>query len=324
MTIQELAQAVVAYSAKKKDFIVPSKAASFNADMRAISFRDQSFKPNDWFMDQAYDWLGVPKKYAQRIETYPDLLAYNLNYLMGQSDQKYMIRTIDGTARAMLSSRYRTLDNDELLHHILPVFPEYGLQVESCKLTEKNLYLKVVSPRVQAEVVPGDVVQAGLCISNSEIRAGSVCIEPLLYRLVCRNGVVVNDARIRKYHVGRDTIADESWVHFKDDTRMADDRAFWLKVRDLVAAVLDQTQFDRLVDKMRVARTQPIESVEELVNRFALLEPEAEGVLNELARSGDMTLYGLINAVTRHSQDVESYERATELERVGGALLVEG
>ena len=37
--------------------------------------------------------------------------------------------------------------------------------------------------------------------------------------------------------------------------------------------------------------------------------------------SGDCSQYGLINAVTRASQDIEDYGRATELERLGGELL---
>lgn len=38
----------------------------------------------------------------------------------------------------------------------------------------------------------------------------------------------------------------------------------------------------------------------------------------------DFSHYGLVNAVTRSSQDVQDYNRATELERVGGILLEEG
>lgn len=34
-----------------------------------------------------------------------------------------------------------------------------------------------------------------------------------------------------------------------------------------------------------------------------------------------MTLYGLANAVTRFSQDVESYDRATKLEEIGYKVL---
>ena len=43
--------------------------------------------------------------------------------------------------------------------------------------------------------------------------------------------------------------------------------------------------------------------------------------MQRLIESNDLTLYGLSNAVTRHSQDVESYDRASELESIGYSIL---
>ena len=44
-------------------------------------------------------------------------------------------------------------------------------------------------------------------------------------------------------------------------------------------------------------------------------------MLQHLIEGGSMTLYGLANAVTRFSQDVESYDRATKLEEIGYKVL---
>jgi len=35
----------------------------------------------------------------------------------------------------------------------------------------------------------------------------------------------------------------------------------------------------------------------------------------------DLTQWGLANAVTAYSQRVDSYERATELEKIGGTIM---
>ena len=43
-------------------------------------------------------------------------------------------------------------------------------RVESCQITDNRMYIKVVNPRLQQEVRPGDVVQSGIIISNSEIK----------------------------------------------------------------------------------------------------------------------------------------------------------
>ena len=63
-----------------------------------------------------------------------------------------------------------------------------GARFESVELTETKMYLKVVTPRVEFEVAPGDVVQAGIVITNSEVGCGTLSVQPLIFRLVCRNG----------------------------------------------------------------------------------------------------------------------------------------
>jgi hypothetical protein len=54
---------------------------------------------------------------------------------------------------------------------------------------------------------------------------------------------------------------------------------------------------------------------------FGLTKHESEGILNHLIREGDLSLYGFSNAVTRFAQDVESYDRSTELESIGYDIL---
>ena len=46
-------------------------------------------------------------------------------------------------------------------------------------------------------------------ISNSEVGLGAVSIQPLVYRLVCTNGMIVNDMGERRHHVGRQAKAVE-------------------------------------------------------------------------------------------------------------------
>ena len=54
---------------------------------------------------------------------------------------------------------------------------------------------------------------------------------------------------------------------------------------------------------------------------FSLSRSTATGVLQHLIEGGDLTLYGLANAVTRYSQDVENYDRASKLEEIGYQVM---
>jgi hypothetical protein len=108
-------------------------------------------------------------------------------------------------------------------------------------------------------VAPGDVVQAGVVVSNSEVGCGSLSVQPLVFRLVCRNGLIASDGALRKTHVGRilDTVEDAVTV-FKDDTMLADDRAFFLRVRDVVEATVSEATLRVVGEKMRRTLGIPI------------------------------------------------------------------
>ena len=273
--------------------------------------------------------LRIPAAYYDRMrEERPDLLAYNANTWFKQESSQRMLRTLDGSARAYLSNRYRRIDNIDIAGVTLPILGGLpDIRFESCQITESRMYIKAVNPRLQAEVSPGDIVQAGVIISNSEVGLGSVNIQPLVYRLVCSNGMVVNDAQTRRNHVGRVNEATENYQLYSDKTLEADDKAFAMKIQDTVRAVVDEVRFTQVVNLMKDAKdarmnTADVPGVVKLVSRdFHITEEESSGVLQRLIEGNDLTLYGLSNAVTRHSQDVEDYDRATALEGIGYNIL---
>jgi hypothetical protein len=238
------------------------------------------------------------------------------------------LRTLDGQVRAVLSERYRRLDNYDLVEHVLPTLERLpDARFESVELTETRLYLKVVTPRIAFEVAPGDVVQAGVVVSNSEVGCGMLSVQPLVFRLVCRNGLIASDRMLRKTHVGRALESEAaSAVVFKGDTLQADDRAFFLRVRDVVEAAVSEATLRAVGEKLRGTKgirlaSDPVRTVEVLAQRFALTEGERSGVLRSLVEGAELSGYGLVNAVTDYSQRVEGCDRATELEALGGRLI---
>ena len=55
--------------------------------------------------------------------------------------------------------------------------------------------------------------------------------------------------------------------------------------------------------------------------KYLLQEHEKAGVLRALIKDGDLTGFGLVNAVTGYAQEVDQYDRSTELEAIGGRML---
>jgi hypothetical protein len=189
------------------------------------------------------------------------------------------------------------------------------------------MYLKVVTPRAEYEIAPGDVVQAGIVITNSEVGCGTLSVQPLVYRFVCSDGLIASDRVLRKTHVGRTLLSeDEPSAVYRDDTLAADDKAFFLKVRGVVEAAVSEATFRQIAQKMQTTRDirltgDPVKAVEVLADRYTLNESERSGVLRHLIVEGDLSAYGIVNAVTHFSHDVADYDRATEFEALGGKFI---
>jgi hypothetical protein len=339
-TLFDLAGELDRQMSSKRDLVVPSSLLQCRTDeggdlKMQIDVRSadtaiaSEYGVTDLARRQLADKLKIPFTYFERMRSeQPALLDRNVNTWLQSDGDRRMLRTLDGQVRAVLSDRYRRLDNFDLAENVLPILQRLdGARFESVELTETKMYLKVVTPRVNFEVAPGDIVQAGIVITNSEVGCGSLSVQPLIFRLVCRNGLIASDHALRKTHVGRALGSDAESVNvYRDDTLAADDRAFFLKVRDVVEAAVSETTFRQIALKMQKTREipltgDPVKAVEVLANRYALNDTERSGVLRHLIVEGDLTAYGLVNAVTHYSQEVVDYDRATDFEALGGKLI---
>ena len=337
MTPKEVFATVQRQNQMKRDFLGHSGQMRLQDDGRTLLLENGnhslSVEMNDIASGQLVSAMGIPAKYAAEMaEKKPELLATNVNAWMRDRNQSFMVRTYDRAergllGRAFLSDRYRRVDNMEVAEAALAQFAgQDGYEIVSSAVTERRFYLKIVNHRLEMDVVPGDIVQAGVVISNSEVGLGSVSVQPLVYRLICSNGAIVNDYAERRTHVGRASRALEDSFHiYSDETMMAEDKAFLLKLRDATMAAIEETRFAMVVGKLResvgVPITGRVQDVIELTGKtYGINQDEQDSILKYLIEGGDLTKYGLSNAVTRASQDIESYDRATEFENLGWTI----
>lgn len=299
-----------------------------------------TFAINDLAHRQIGDRVKIPAKYYDRMrQEAPELLASNVNHWFNEAPEKRMLRTLDGKLRAFLSDRYRPLDNYDLAEAVIPTLAASGANIHSCEITETRMYIKAVIESVQREVPKPEgtsgygythnlIINPGIVISNSEVGHGALAIQPAIHHLACTNMAVWAKSALRKHHVGRSTGGDddnEIVQYFTDATRQLTDAALWSQVRDLTTAALQGDLFEDIVKQLQAARgdiiNSPIDTVERLAERQRFTDGEHQGVLSYLVHGGDLSRYGLMNAVTRFSQDVESYDRATQLEQLGGEVI---
>lgn len=345
-TIESLAGEVMRQRASAKDFITPSGSTTMvvepierTADGKALPARFSLEIPgqgkvgiNRLAHEQLALYSGIPLRYVDRMtQRTPDLLATNVNRWLREENTPRLARVLDGNLRAWLSDGYRPLDNVKLLEALLPVLHRVGGEVFSSEITDRRLYVQIRSPKLVGEVKVGDVVQGGLAIRNSEVGCGSLSIEFLLYRLICKNGAVMEKV-MRRAHIGRKVTfgdgADDALAveRISDETRQLEDATFFSKVRDAVTDVMTQERFKNVLASAQRAAGMKIEvapekAVAAITREIKLNQDEGGKMLRHLIEGGDLTAWGFANAVTHVAHDVTDYDRAVELETAGGRLL---
>ena len=279
---------------------------------------------------------GIDRRYALRLRREaPSLLADNVNHWLRRSPAKpRLVRALGSDIRALASPRYATLDNDALLSALEPVLHDLSMTVESCQLDEEGLTLKMVTPKLQGEVKLHDVVQSGLLVRNSEVKAGSLSVQPLIFRLVCTNGLVLGGANgqaASRRHIGRDLrpYKDYTGPVLPNHERDVWEQEIWNRLQGQIQDVLNAESFGNILTRLSATtRLQSTLEPEVILQRLEnlgdgyKLGPEVQSqVIAHLHADGYQgTLYDVINGITRTAQDLSSYAASTNLEILGGRL----
>ena len=303
--------------------------------------KDMPFAMNDIAHGQLAEYVGIPMAYYRKMAAEaPVLLAANVNrWLADHSDETRMLRTLDAKARALLSDKFRTLENEDLAEAILPVLLDLKLLIVSCEITDRRLYIKAIDTSITRDVPTGkamgdgshvffDTISPGITVSNSEVGHGALSVETTVYTHACTN-LAMSGTNMRKYHTGaRAQVTDEVYALLTDDTKRATDKAVWMQVRDMVKGAFEQAQFDAVAKRLgnaakdRIEPDQVVEVIERAGRKFSFNEGERKGILARLIEGADLTRYGLHAAITRHSQEETiAFDRSTEMERIGGEVI---
>jgi hypothetical protein len=317
----------------KRDFLMPTSFLMMSPGSKLVNKNSKKeLDLTNHAHTQIANYLKIPQQYYDRMRIdQPHLLAANVNTWLGNqpAGQRRLIRTLDGRCRAFLSNRFLPIDNFDLVKILLPVIIESGCKIISAEITETRLYIKAVTDRITGEVKLGEKVQAGIVIQNSEVGLSRVEVSTLAYFLGCLNGAIINELAQVRHHIGKrinESDLEANSVYSKE-TVAADVRAYLLKARDSVRAALNQAMFTKILSNMRKAAGEQIENVEEVMedvtDRYNLTSDECSAIMKNLINGGDTSWFGLSNAVTLAAhKTVTDYDKSTELERIGGHLLM--
>jgi hypothetical protein len=345
-TLKELARRVSVDADRKRDFIAPTTQANVYNGGANIMLTDNDTNYDGVFSVNARrqlgTHLGIPSQYIEKLQArgMNELVDTNFNRLLqcpAKNARDRLFRTYDNGSdenvfRSTHSSSFLTFDHVDLMDGVAPVLNQIADNQEirfiSSGLTDNKLYMKIAFPNMQLEVSSkqvNDIVECGVIISNSETGHGSIVVAQFIHRLVCLNGMTVNDAGTRRRHVGSANARGE--LDYQADTVVAMKQALTKQLRDHVLDCVDHDKFRATVAKFNAsaedmtAEHEPEDAIESVGKKFSLSEAEVKQAKRSLLEDGDYSRWGFANAITNIAHKSEDYDRATDLQELGGNII---
>lgn len=326
--------------------------------------------------DQLAQRLDMPRKFYERLlASHPDLLAHNVSELFRREPDNRMFRLLrpaysdelmTGAARtetalavrAIVSDRYRPLDNVPMVETLLPAAEQHGLRLVEWNLDERRFALRFAGPeRTIGEIreahgfkAEGDhyhrrengvdlawvneVLSFGVSITNSETGHGALAVRQFSRILRCLNAFVKDETH-RTVHVGKRQEEGEAFL-VGADTRRLDHALTFAKVRDrFLDAVSEQKQRQMATTFAKAMGTElplppavPLFTfVDVLGERFALTEKETAllqaEVTAELIATQRHTpsAFSIAQGFTAMAKSADDFQRKQEIETMGWQIV---
>ena len=353
-TLTALMERVASDAAKKADFLTPTndlqKLTDPDTKRPVLVIEAKGGEPtrhldiNSVAFQQLAAHCDIETRTARRLQDhYPAEFDTLINAHFQKEPKRKMLRTFldtdetNGTARALLSDRFKCFDNDNMIQTILPPLMENPaqFQVAQANLSESRLYMRFKSlNQTGAGANLNDIMANGVGFSNSETGMGSVSVYAIMWTLACLNGMQTEN-KTRSSHITSARDGDD-WGLLSGEAKDADNRALNLKLRDLVGAYSSREMFDETLEKMKAAAADVIEgeySVADTVNNLGtvmrLTKKETSNVLDGLMKTIGQAGYEndrplsratLVNAVTA-AGNVSDIDATDDWQRRGGQIL---
>lgn len=340
-----------ALSFRNGNLVVPTGEVELTAE--GVTSVDGLYTPTVVGDEGVADKLGIPLSYVRRLRAESlSLYDYNANEWLRRAlpNRTFLLRLMraegqltgeglpNGTLRALLSDRYRAIDNLDVVTAALSGVRQAGIDPSSldisADLTDRRMHVRVTSDEISRNVtdlvkgyrVPGTtdrdgasypLLFAGFVISNSEVGEGGFSVRPRLVWQVCTNGQTLTKEGTRAVHLGGklDTEGEITW---SEATLQANLRLITSKTSDAVRAFMTVEFLDTVVGKMRDAAgvkvEDPVKVVADVSKRLGFTKEQSTDILNAFIDAGQRTAAGVMQAVTWVAQHTPDGDTAASME----------
>jgi hypothetical protein len=286
--------------------------------------------------------LGIPIAYLRRMaDDNVDLYDTNVNSWLARTDRRFLIRCLrndagHGVVRAFLSDSYYRIDNLDVLMAALSGIRDAGVSVEvaGCDLTDRRMYLRVVSPEVRVVAPrllenyrsPFDgrrgselpVVSGGFLITNSETGCGAFAIAPWVRFEACRNGMTLTQNIRRRAHLGSKSTGEDGIIEPSQETQRRNLDLISSRTADAARSFLNVDYVTRMIRELEDDAGRPVDDPDTTIKlvgqRLRYSDEQQTAILTHFIRGGDLSAGGIMHAVTSVAQTLADADAAYELE----------
>ena len=310
-TINEILNASKEKDSKVKDYFVDPNLLGYSVNGQLISNKE-SFNFTEWGKSQMCFKLGIPYAYMEKCPE--ELQSVNINHFLEKSKANWMLRTVEQngvqSVRSVLTDKYSIFDNTEILEMVETAVDGQNHEIKHFHQDEgfDGFHMRITFPETSFDAGKlkngkPDILTFGLHVANSEVGKRSVSITPLIYRLVCTNGLMVvadKGERFYQRHVG---------IH-REDMPLRVAEAF----TKAIAQGNDQMQRFAATKGQTVA--DPLKSIDEIARRMKNIylpknfaETTKLFLVSERISDKKATVYDLVNSFTRAAQTLNEDQR---------------
>jgi len=272
---------------------------------------------SDWSFSQVCRLAEVQKDTVNRLS--PETAGQVLMETLPKSNRPVQAFTLGQSLRSIHGVSYRRLHNADLLttirEHAVGFSPPQAAGNGGTGLYcgEQDMFCFLVDPTGWVEI--GDEAFApGFFLWNSEVGRRSVGIQSFWFQAVCQNHIVWDAIPVTQYHRKHTANVDEALEEIRQTV-------------DYLVAKRDERRdgFVQLVQRaMNTRLDEDVEQTLKTIQEHGVTRSLAKAALEAAQRQGALTLFSLVDALTRISQERlrNGGDRADADERAGKLLAL--
>lgn len=300
-----------------EDLELPMEEVEFEeADGKlAVNLGGEHYHPTEHALRQIGARLGIPTKILTNwydgdstdITVVSDILANGKRRLLQSKEtvdedgnpieaKDFLFRTRkDGTLRAMLTKKYKKMDNLWYLESLSKIIPDGRLSHwDKCDGSD-TIYGNVLIPDSLRAEKDSDY-GGGVSVGNSEIGVRTLSCNPWLFRWICFNGTIwdkIKGVSYIKKHLGNKIDYTKEFERLRDNIT---------KQIPLIPQHIDMLQNT----KNLTWSSTVYKLLAQAANDLVLTKKQANTMLESYEVEPEKSCFGLINAITRASQKMPS------------------